>query len=380
MRARGTGSIYRQPGTSCWTIQYYVNGRRVREKTGTDDRKAAQQKLTQRLAQIDKGEPIIPTRRKPLLVSDLYDGLEKDYIRQRNRTLRSIKYRWTIHLKPFFGNLTTGAVDKDLINSYRDSRLAQGAAGASINRETAMLKRMYRLAAEKLPKLPAFPEALPEDKRTGFLEDEEFCIIAANASELWLRAFLQIAYDLGWRRSEILGLRCRQVNLLRRTLMLDTSKNDHGRECPMTPKIYELLKECVAGKGNEDHALTRKGNRPVRDFRTTWKKLCEKIGRPNLLPHDFRRAAARNLRRAGCSENTIMAIGGWETASVFRRYDIHDNRDKEFALVALEQKRIADKARLEAEQQARAEFGHKDSHSRPSEEQSEAEATKGTVN
>ena len=47
-RARGTGSVFKQPGCNNYSIQYYVNGRRVREKTGSDDKKAAQQKLTAR--------------------------------------------------------------------------------------------------------------------------------------------------------------------------------------------------------------------------------------------------------------------------------------------------------------------------------------------
>lgn len=360
-RERGSGSIFRQPGTTRWSIQYYVNGRKRVESTGSDDRQVAQQKLTQKLAARDRGEPMLPVRRKPLLVSELYDGLEKAYIRNHNRTLKSLKHRWSCHLESFFGDLKSAAVNKDLIESYRDSRLAEGAAQASVNREVAALKAMFRLAAEKLPKLPAFPTQLPEEKRTGFIEDEEFSAMVANASELWLRTFLEISYTVGWRKGEILNLRVRNINLRQRIIRLESveTKNGHGRECPMTDKIYQLLKECIAGKGREDFVLTRGQNHPVRDFRKRWSKLAERIGRPDLLVHDFRRSAARNLRRAGCSENTIMSIGGWETSSVFKRYDINDNKDKEIALAALEHKRIADKAKLEAEQ---ADFSHNFSH------------------
>jgi hypothetical protein len=33
------------------------------------------------------------------------------------------------------------------------------------------------------------------------------------------------------------------------------------------------------------------------------------------------------MRRLGIAENVIMKIGGWKTASVFRRYDIVDQSD-----------------------------------------------------
>jgi hypothetical protein len=95
---------------------------------------------------------------------------------------------------------------------------------------------------------------------------------------------------------------------------------------------------------------------------------------PNLLIHDFRRSAARNLRAAGVAEIVVMQIGGWKTASVFRRYAIVNNRDKFTAMDALEQKRIADKARLEAEN------SHSFGHSQAVEGAGEAKARTAMVN
>ena len=64
--------------------------------------------------------------------------------------------------------------------------------------------------------------------------------------------------------------------------------------------------------------------------------------------HDFRRSAARELRRAGVAESTIMDIGGWKTRSMFKRYAIKDTRDI--------------KAALEKRGQARVEISHDYGH------------------
>lgn len=369
-RDRGTGSIFKQPGCTKYTIQFYTNGRRVRQATGTNDKKVAQAKLNEKLAQIDKGEPILPSRRKPLLISELYDPLQAEYIRNKRRSLKALKLRWQ-HLKPTFGDRRAAFVTKDDIEKYCDTRLAEGAKRATVNREVAALKKMFRRAAEKLPKLPSFPSKLPEDVRKGFVEDEVFSLLTANAHELWLRTFLEIAYTFGWRVGEILSRRVRHIDLSKRIIRLDPgeTKNGMGRECVMTVRIHELLKECVAGKAKDDFVLTRsRNNKPVRSFRVAWSTLVNKAGCPDLLVHDLRRSAARNLRAAGVAESTIMKIGGWETDSVFRRYAIVSNKDKAIAMVDLEAQRLADRVKLEAEQAENSHnFGHNSGSSRENE-------------
>src|SRR5712675_458562 len=54
-RERGSGRAYKQKGCKRFTIQYYRNGKRIREATGTSDERAAKQKLRQRLQQMSTG-------------------------------------------------------------------------------------------------------------------------------------------------------------------------------------------------------------------------------------------------------------------------------------------------------------------------------------
>jgi hypothetical protein len=74
------------------------------------------------------------------------------------------------------------------------------------------------------------------------------------------------------------------------------------------------------------HVFHRDG-RAIRDFRATWAAACEAVGLPGLLFHDLRRSGARNYRRAQVTEDVIMRIGGWKTPSMFRRYNVVDERD-----------------------------------------------------
>jgi integrase len=342
---RARGSIYKQPGCSTWTIQYFQSGRRVREASGLEDFRAAQQLLTKRLAAVDAGEVIELSRRR-MLVEELWRGLEMHYTRQRRKSAESLKYRW-LYLGPFFGEMPAVNVFADTVDAYIDQRLLAGAAHATVNREISALKTAFRIGCRdrKLRQMPAFPEKLEErNVREGFVENVGFEKLVANCSEPWLQLFLEIAYGLGWRKSEILGLRCKQVSLEANSLRLNVgeTKSGEGREVTMTLRICALARRAMVGKLPDDFLLTRANGKAVRNFREAWTKLTKAAGLEGTLVHDLRRSAARQLRRAGVTENVVMEIGGWKTAAVFKRYDIVNNADTQRAIVQLEQSRAAD--------------------------------------
>src|SRR2546422_9354906 len=53
----------------------------------------------------------------------------------------------------------------------------------------------------------------------------------------------------------------------------------------------------------------------------------KRAGVPGRVIHDLRRSAARDFRRAGVSEGEVMRLCGWETRSMFDRYNIIDEAD-----------------------------------------------------
>jgi integrase len=287
------------------------------------------------------------------------------------RSLEDVRTSWTLHLKPFFSGFRAVDVTSELISRYVDSRQQEAAKNATINRELAALKRMFRLGQQATPpkvlRMPNFPHLHENNVRTGFLEDSQFRKLV-EGSELWFRALVQCGRTYGWRVSELLNMRLRQVDLAQRTIRLEpgTTKNSDGREVVMTDAGYTLLSACVLGKPADAHVFTRVNGKTVRDFRVTWERACSRIGvghthcfrcsepidagkacpkckskrssYSGLIFHDLRRTAARNLRRAGISETVIMKIGSWRARSVFEPYAIVNRNDMADAILKLEQK------------------------------------------
>jgi len=162
----------------------------------------------------------------------------------------------------------------------------------------------------------------------GFIERPQYDALAANCSDLFMRAMLCLAYTFGFRKSELLTLRVSDVDLLPGTLRLRGSMNGEPRKVALTDDAKNLLTACVTGKGPDDAVFTRgKGTKAVADFRGTWDKITLAAGVPGLLFHDLRRSAVRNMVRAGVPEVVCMKVSGRKTRNVFDRYNITSERD-----------------------------------------------------
>jgi integrase len=67
---------------------------------------------------------------------------------------------------------------------------------------------------------------------------------------------VECARTYGWRKSELLNLRVKQVDLTDRSERLEpgTTKNREGRVVTITNAVFVLLTACVQGKQPVDHA------------------------------------------------------------------------------------------------------------------------------
>ena len=231
------------------------------------------------------------------------------------------------------------------VRTYTKTRLAEGAEPATINRELAVLKRMFVLAVHggKLLHRPHIPMLKEHNVRTGFFERDQFEAVRAHLHEIY-RGATTFMYLTGWRiQSEVLCLQWPQVDWSSALIRLHpgTTKNDEGRMFPfdLLPELRDVLEAQRARtdrlKGRICPWVFHEAGRPFlddtghasHDFRAAWTAATTAAGCPGRIPHDFRRTAVRNLIRAGVSEKTAMQLTGHKTRAVFDRYDIVDERD-----------------------------------------------------
>lgn len=367
-RPRGMGSVYKQKNSRFWWIKYHRNGTPYRESAHTAERQEAANLLKRRIGEIASGEFFGP-KSECTTIEELAADFLREYRISGRKSHGHAERRWRLHLQPFFGHLRAVQVSSDLISRYVEQRQQEGAENATVNRELAALRRMFRLGMRSTPpkvmRVPSFPRLAEDNVRQGFVEQAQFQELVDACSAPWFRVLLTVARTYGWRKGELLNMRVARVDLLGGTIRLEpgTTKNREGREVTLTPVLTKLLAGCIQGKEAADFVFTRDDGKPVKDFRQLWWNVCTQTGLGHmecrkcsqtvtgdecdkckrsdlryvgLIFHDLRRTAARNLRRAGVAEGVIMKIGGWRTRSVFERYAIVSQSDISDAIQKLQ--------------------------------------------
>src|SRR5262249_16478509 len=119
------------------------------------------------------------------------------------------------------------------------------------------------------------------------------------------------------------------------------TKNEEPRTLPIYGEMREWL---VIAKQIRDQEFpecpwvfyTDEGQR-LYWFYKSWEASCKRAGVPDLLFHDLRRSAVRNMERAGVSRKVAMAISGHKTEHIYRRYDISSSKDLADAAARMDQ-------------------------------------------
>ncbi len=101
------GMLYRR-GTVFW-VKYYVNGRPIRESTGTDKETEAKRFLKEREGRVATGEPVIP-RIDRIRYDEIAEDLRRHYEISGERGLREADARLK-PLKAFFTGRRVVSID-----------------------------------------------------------------------------------------------------------------------------------------------------------------------------------------------------------------------------------------------------------------------------
>jgi len=252
---------------------------------------------------------------------------------------------------PVLPNLKMSAVSSFEIAAWRDRRL-KDVSGSTVNREMNVLsslvnhaRREWRIHMENPIPLVKRPENAKARERR--ISDEELRYLLSALENLgrnadgtftksarnpWLAPALRLALETAMRRSELLSLHWKNVDLKQRTAHLVDTKNGDARTVPLSSAAVATLRELprsISGivfpispmslrKGFE-RAVVRAREQYEADCATKKKKPESGLLR-NLRFHDTRHEAASRLAGKLSNVLELSAVTGHKDLRMLKRY------------------------------------------------------------
>ncbi|MGH9014880.1 MAG: tyrosine-type recombinase/integrase [Acidimicrobiia bacterium] len=243
------------------------------------------------------------------------------------------------HVLPAFGHLPLARISQLAVRAWVAELDHRGLAPATVHKAYQSLSKILQAAVDAglIARSPCENVPLPriEREEMRFLSPDEITTLACKIDARY-RAMVVLDAYTGLRVGELVGLRRRRLDLLRRTLQVaETAVEVHGellfgapktraghRTVPFPSFVGQALDEHLSqfvSPGANAHVFTAPEGGPLRP--AAWRARCwqpavRASGLGHVRPHDLRHTAVSLWIAAGASPKQIAAWAGHTSVSV----------------------------------------------------------------
>jgi integrase len=317
--AKVRGVYEREPGSGVWWVCYKQGSVRKREKVGS--RRNAIILYQQRKTELRAGANL---RTRGVAFSVLAADAVAWSAEFHPKDIRTVTSRMG-RLVESFGALSASDVTPQLIDRWLTAN--DGWSPATKNRYRALLSLVFRQAMRngRVSTNPARLVAARAENnaRVRYLLDrEETSLRAAMAGRYDCHIpALDIALNTGMRLSEQFSLTWESVDLKRKVIELDETKNGSSRQIPINSACeaaFKVLAENVHKRTDRVFKSTR--GEDINNPRAWFGPALEDAKIDGLRWHDLRHTFCSRLAMAGVDIRTIAALAGHKTLQMAMRY------------------------------------------------------------
>ena len=269
-------------------------------------------------------------------------------VAERNRSYSTDTGR-AKHLLEHLGDWKACTLTLEHVDQYRSRRRGKKThrgnppSSKSLDNEIELLKRMLNYAVDcgylkfnpirrvKFLNAPNTRDVVITEEIKEKILDELPAVI---------RPIIELQFDTGMRREEVLSLKKNQLFLKDGVIRLreTDTKTQTARVVPLTQRVIQSLKELPVFPKSDYVFNNPKTETRWRDIKRSFHSACKAAGVPHVWMHDLRRSFATHARKRGIPETVVMKITGHKTRSIFARYNIIDEDDLKNAAELFEAK------------------------------------------
>jgi len=238
-------------------------------------------------------------------------GGKADYIRLKALARRPI------------AKLNMVALTPQKIAQHRDERLKE-VAPATVIRELSYFSSIITYARKEWgininnpvalvarPKNPQGRSRILDATETNALFE---ALKPTGRRSIWMLALVRLALETAMRRSELLGLRWEHIDLGRRTIFLQLTKNGTSRTVPLSTHAIQILTEMPRNIDGRVFPLTHEV------VSQAFNRARQQAGVKDIRFHDLRHMAITRLAEKLPNLIELSAVSGHKSLAMLKRY------------------------------------------------------------
>jgi site-specific recombinase XerD len=315
-------AIYRRG--RIWYADYYANGERIQESTGTASRREAEKHLALRISEVQRGVFVKPVNTTIQELGERYIEYAKLHKRSWKRDVQMLG-----NLEVFFGESRLRDITPSRVEEYQRDRIKE-VCPATSNREMALLKHMFNMAERWGQHQGTNPvrlvKFLPENnlRFETLSEVQEEALLLASPP--YLREMFLFAMNTGLRTSAIFNLQWTEVDIEQRRLKKVVKKSEKPLSLPLNDMAFGVVEARRAVQhGSYVFYNPMTGDR-FKDVKGALLAAVRRAGLSKVTWHMFRHTFASRLTRDGVDIVTVKELLGHSNISTTMRY-AHSNDD-----------------------------------------------------
>ncbi|WKZ15475.1 MAG: tyrosine-type recombinase/integrase [Candidatus Jettenia caeni] len=333
--------MYKRSGV--WWTSITYEGKRIWKSLETSDKKLAQAIEAKIRTEIVEGRYFEKTIGNNKTFHGMMEKFVKEHMPKLSANTQRSYASYLTHVRPFFSDSKLSSISPRMISEYKALRKSENAKPATINRELAMISKAFSLAVKewewvKENPVSKIPKEKENNERDRWLTEEEELRLLDNCAT-WLKDIIIFDLHTGLRQGELLDLQWNRVNLFRRTIIIQESKNGKPRTIPLNQIAISILteKSKIRNIKNDLVFTSSVGTRIDQDnLRRVFEKVLQKAGIGNFHFHDLRHTFATRLAQKGVDIYTIAKLLGHKDIRMTQRYAHHCPESLRGAIQAIE--------------------------------------------